>query len=82
MPAGRTGPPFAAVSSLTGDSLPASSALRKRAGAPGGSSSFPGAWTVDDKADEADGLTPINEDNAASCCSGPGNHVCPCQLTL
>ena len=29
MPAGRTGPPFAALSSLTGDSLPASSALRK-----------------------------------------------------
>ena len=29
MPAGRSGPPFAALSSLTGDGLPASSALRK-----------------------------------------------------
>ena len=47
------------------------------AGPSGGSLSFPGAWAADGKADEADEPSPINEDNAGSCCSGPGKPCMP-----
>ena len=49
----------------------------KRARTPGGSASFPGAWTAADKADEADGLPPINENNEIRRRSGPGKPWVP-----